>query len=442
MKLNPITGLCGTVVTPGDKSISHRAVMFGSIAKGKTTIRGFLKGQDCLSTISCFQMLGIPVRQTSVKEGDRDIPLIKVEGRGLYGLHQSSIPLNTGNSGTTTRLMSGILCGQPFSSVLYGDDSLNSRPMGRIITPLTGMGADITSTSGNGCAPLLIRPAELTGIHYDSPVASAQVKSCVILAAMYARGETTVTEPVLSRDHTERMLTAFGAKLDPGKATSLDGRSFCSVTVTPGRELYGCDIYVPGDISSAAYWIAAGLIVPGSSIVIQNTGINPTRSGILEVCRMMGAQIEVRNVREQGGEPVADLHVQTSALHGTVIEGDLIPSLIDEIPVIAVMAAAAAGDTIIRDAAELRVKETDRIDTICSNLKQMGCDVTPTEDGMIIRGGRPLHGAVIDPKMDHRIAMAFSIAALIADSDTTILHEECIHVSYPSFFSTLKTLIR
>ncbi len=429
MELCGITGLKGTVSVPGDKSISHRGIMFGSIADGTTEIHNFLPGADCLATIRCFRTLGIEIEQ----EGSTVI----VHGKGLHGLSAPSHILDVGNSGTTTRLLSGILAGQPFESKLSGDESLNSRPMKRIIGPLTQMGADISSILHNGCAPLYIAPSRLHGIHYDSPVASAQVKSCILLAGLYADGETSVTEPGLSRNHTELMLKEFGA--DIRSVHNLD----CSRTtaiIQPGRELHGQKLTVPGDISSAAYFIAAGLIVPDSEIRITNVGINPTRAGILKVCEDMGARIELSNERTEGGEKIADITVRTSRLHGTVIEGDIIPALIDEIPVIAVMAAVAEGTTVIRDAAELKVKETDRIETVTDNLKAMGCDVTPTEDGMIINGGK-LKGASIHTLLDHRIAMAFSIAALAAEGRTRILDSKCVDVSYPAFYDTFEELL-
>ena len=429
MELCGITGLKGTVSVPGDKSISHRGIMFGSIADGTTEIHNFLPGADCLATIRCFRTLGIEIEQ----EGSTVI----VHGKGLHGLSAPSHILDVGNSGTTTRLLSGILAGQPFESKLSGDESLNSRPMKRIIDPLTQMGADISSILHNGCAPLYIAPSRLHGIHYDSPVASAQVKSCILLAGLYADGETSVTEPGLSRNHTELMLKEFGA--DIRSVHNLD----CSRTtaiIQPGRELHGQKLTVPGDISSAAYFIAAGLIVPDSEIRITNVGINPTRAGILKVCEDMGARIELSNERTEGGEKIADITVRTSRLHGTVIEGDIIPALIDEIPVIAVMAAVAEGTTVIRDAAELKVKETDRIETVTDNLKAMGCDVTPTEDGMIINGGK-LKGASIHTLLDHRIAMAFSIAALAAEGRTRILDSKCVDVSYPAFYDTFEELL-
>ena len=430
MELCGITGLKGTVSVPGDKSISHRGIMFGSIADGTTEIHNFLPGADCLATIRCFRTLGIEIEQ----EGSTVI----VHGKGLHGLSAPSHILDVGNSGTTTRLLSGILAGQPFESKLSGDESLNSRPMKRIIDPLTQMGAKISSIRGNGCAPLLIAPGELHGIHYESPVASAQVKSCILLAGLYADGETSVTEPSLSRNHTELMLKEFGA--DIRSTYALDSTK-ATASVRPGSQLCGQKITVPGDISSAAYFIAAGLMVPDSEILIQNVGINPTRAGILRVCEDMGGDITLLNERIEGGEKIADILVRTSRLHGTTIEGGIIPTLIDEIPVIAVMAAAAEGTTIIKDAAELKVKETDRIETVTDNLKSMGCDAVPTEDGMIINGGKPLKGATIHSLLDHRIAMAFSIAALVAEGNTKILDSKCVDVSYPTFYDTFEELL-
>lgn len=428
MLIHPVSHLSGTVTVPGDKSISHRAVMFGAIAKGTTKITNFLPGADCLATIECFRRMGIVI----TREGTS----VTVHGRGLHGLSAPDTPLDVGNSGTTTRLISGILSGQPFETVLSGDASLNSRPMGRIMKPLSQMGASITSINENNCAPLKIRPGQLHGIHYDSPVSSAQVKSSVLLAGLYADGETSVTEPALSRDHTERMLSAFGANIR--SEVHADGTA--TAVIRPCKELYGQTVTVPGDISSAAYFIAAGLLVPDSEILIRNTGINPTRSGILTVCRQMGADITYLN-ETADGEPTADLLVRTSRLHGTVIEGSIIPTLIDEIPMIAVLAAAAEGTTIIRDAAELKVKETDRIATVTAGLRAMGADVIPTDDGMIINGGRALHGAAIESCLDHRLAMAFAIAGLIADGTTEIKDSECVDVSYPAFFETLEDLL-
>lgn len=429
MELAGIQGLKGKVSVPGDKSISHRCIMFGSIADGTTEIHNFLKGADCLATIRCFQAMGINIEETD--------HTITVHGNGLHGLSAPSDILDVGNSGTTTRLLSGILAGQKFESKLSGDESLNTRPMKRIIEPLTMMGANISSVLRNGCAPLYIVPGDLHGIHYNSAVSSAQVKSCILLAGLYADGETSVTEPSLSRNHTELMLKEFGA--DIRTLHSLSGTE-ATAYIKPCSKLYGQKITVPGDISSAAYFIAAGLIVPDSEILIEHVGINPTRSGILKVCEDMGGDITLLNERCEAGEKIADILVRTSSLHGITIEGDIIPTLIDEIPIIAVMAAVADGTTVIKDAAELKVKETDRIETVTDNLKAMGCSVTPTEDGMIITGGT-LHGASIHTLLDHRIAMAFSIAALVADGTTKILDSKCVDVSYPTFYDTFEQLL-
>lgn len=422
--------LKGTMTVPGDKSISHRAVMFGALARGTTEVTNFLQGADCLSTIRCFRELGIEIINDPASGS------VIIHGKGLHGLTKPSGMLDVGNSGTTMRLISGILSGQSFAVSLNGDESIQKRPMGRILTPLSMMGADIQSIPGNGCAPLVINNTlagsnRLKGIHYQSPVASAQIKSCVLLAGMYAEGETSVTEPSLSRNHTELMLTEFGASITSEGNTAM---------IRPEPDLRGHSIKVPGDISSAAYFIAAALIVPNSEIVIRNVGINPTRDGILRVCRQMGADIRLENVIDKGGEPVADLIVRHCELTGTEIGGDMIPTLIDEIPVIAILACMAKGQTIIRDAAELKVKESNRIDVMVDNLKKMGADITATADGMIINGGKPLHGAAIESKLDHRIAMSFAIASLVAEGETEILGAECVDISYPDFYTDLKKL--
>lgn len=417
--------LNGEVTVPGDKSISHRSVMLGALADGTTEVRGFLQGADCLSSIACFEKMGIQI------ENDREHDIVKIHGKGLYGLSAPKDVLDTGNSGTTTRLISGILAAQNFESVLNGDASIRKRPMKRIIDPLTLMGAQIESIKDNGCAPLRITGAPLSGIHYISPVASAQVKSAILFAGLYAEGATAVTEPALSRNHSELMLKGFGASV-----MSQD----CTVTILPAGSLIAQEIDVPGDISSAAYFIAAGLITPNSDIRIRNVGVNPTRDGILKVCQEMGGKITVENYHKTAGEPVADLIVRSSELHGTTIGGSLIPTLIDELPMIAVMACFAEGTTIIKDAQELKVKESNRIDTVVENLRLMGADIEATNDGMIIHGGKTLHGAVIDSHLDHRIAMSFAIAGGIAEGETEILGAECVNISYPNFYETLTQL--
>lgn len=423
MKFSNCGALRGEITVPGDKSVSHRSVMFGSIADGITEIHNFLQGADCLSTISCFRKMGIDI------ENNKDTVLI--HGRGMHGLQKPDGILDCGNSGTTTRLISGILCAQNFAVTLTGDASIQKRPMKRIIDPLSRMGARIRSLHDNGCAPLEITGSSLHGIHYPSPVASAQVKSAVLLAGLYADGETRVTEPELSRNHTELMLSRFGADVHTEGTTAV---------IRPAKELYGQKILVPGDISSAAFFIAAGLLVPGSEIFIRNVGINPTRDGILKVCRKMGADLTLLNENRKLGEPVADLLIRSSHLHGTTIGGAVIPTLIDELPVIAAMACFAEGETIIRDAAELKVKESNRIDVMVKNLSAMGADVEETADGMVIRGGKPLHGAVIDSRLDHRIAMTFAVTACLAEGETEILGAECVNISYPEFYRDLERL--
>ena len=415
--------LQGEITVPGDKSISHRAVMFGALANGTTRVTHFLQGADCLSTISCFQMMGIQIENTQDE--------ILIHGKGLHGLTQPHETLYTGNSGTTTRLISGILSGQNFPVTLTGDASICKRPMKRIIEPLSMMGADIKSRSGNACTPLIIQPSPLKGIHYNSPVASAQVKSSILLAGLYAEGKTSVTEPAVSRNHTELMLRGFGATVETKEKTA---------TILPQPSLEALDICVPGDISSAAYFIAAGLIVPNSEILIKNVGINPTRDGILKVALEMGGNITVLNKRCDAGEDTADLLVKSSDLHGITIEGDIIPTLIDEIPVIAIMAAFASGQTTIKDAAELKVKESDRIAVVTENLSALGADITPTEDGMIIMGGKQLHGGKLDSYLDHRIAMSFAIAALMINDEIDMKDAECVNISYPTFYEDLYSL--
>lgn len=424
MKIKKQTSLRGTLTVPGDKSISHRAVMFGSLAKGTTKITGFLEGADCLSTIACFRKMGITIEQNNTE--------VLVHGKGLHGLCAPSEILDAGNSGTTTRLISGILAGQSFVSELNGDASIQSRPMKRIMTPLLSMGADIRSLRGNDCAPLRIEGKNLHAVHYQSPVASAQVKSCVLLAGLYADGITRVTEPVLSRNHTEIMLKYFGADITSEGTTA---------SISPEPDLTCREIHVPGDISSAAYFIAAGLLTPNSEILLKNVGINPTRDGFLRVCKAMGANIELLN-ENKDGEPTADLLIRSADLHGTTVGGEIIPTLIDEIPMIAVMAAFAEGTTIIKDAAELKVKESNRIEVVVANLRRMGADIEATEDGMIIHGGKALHGAEIDSHLDHRIAMSFAVAGTICEGEMEIQGGECVNISYPAFYEDLYSLSR
>lgn len=421
MIVTPSGPLCGTIAVPGDKSISHRAVMFGALAKGTTRITGFLMGEDCLSTIDCFRKMGV---QIEVTEGT-----VVVHGVGLRGLQAPDAALYTGNSGTTTRLLCGILAGQRFSSRMSGDASIEKRPMNRVIKPLREMGAHIDGVDGNYC-PLDITPSPLHGITYEMPVASAQLKSAILLAGLYAEGATTVIEPAPSRDHTERMLRALGMEI------VTEGNR---ITLTPPDELHACDIAVPADISSAAFFLVAGAIVPGSALTIRNVGVNPTRTGILDVLRDMGADITVSHAQD-GAEPVCDLTVRYAQLHGTVIGGDIIPRLIDELPVLAVAAAFAQGETIIRDAQELKVKESNRIAAMVSELSKAGADVQETPDGMVIKGGKPLHGARFETYHDHRIAMSLAVCALACQGQSEIINPEVVAISYPDFFETLHGL--
>jgi len=425
MKFTKASPLKGELTIPGDKSISHRSVMFGSIAKGTTEISHFLQGADCLSTISCFKKMGILI------ENHHDTVI--VHGNGLRGLKKPDTILDCGNSGTTTRLISGLLAAQDFDVTLTGDESIQKRPMKRIMEPLSLMGADIKSVKENGCAPLSITGKKLHSIHYTSPVASAQIKSCLLLAGLYAEGETKVTEPYVSRNHSEIMLKYFGANV------RTEGTTAC---IAPAEELYGNKIVVPGDISSAAYFIAAGLMIPDSEILIKHVGINPTRDGIIHVCRDMGADITLLEVNTDSGEPTADILVKSGSLHGITIGGAIIPTLIDELPMIAAMACFTEGETIIKDAAELKVKESNRIEVMVRNLTAMGADARETEDGMIIKGGKPLHGAVIDSKLDHRIAMTFAVTGLCAEGETEILGAECVNISYPGFYQDLERLMK
>jgi 3-phosphoshikimate 1-carboxyvinyltransferase len=420
--------LQGRIHIPGDKSISHRALMLGAIAQGQTQIKGLLLGEDPCSTASCFQAMGAEISELNSE-------LVTVTGIGLGNLQEPADVLNAGNSGTTMRLMLGLLASHPgrFFTVT-GDSSLRSRPMSRVVKPLQQMGANIWGRKDASLAPLAISGQALKPIHYHSPIASAQVKSCILLAGLLTEGQTTVTEPALSRDHSERMLRAFGAKLDIDPQTH-------SVTITGSAQLVGQTVVVPGDISSAAFWLVAGAIVPNSELVIENVGVNPTRTGILEALAMMGADIQRLNEREVAGEPVADLRVRSSRLQSCTIAGEIIPRLIDEIPILAVAAVFAAGTTVIKDAAELRVKESDRIAVMAEQLNKMGAKVTELPDGMEITGGTPLVGVDVDSYTDHRIAMSLAIAALVATGTTTIQRAEAASISYPNFIPTLQTVI-
>ncbi|MGE4213360.1 MAG: 3-phosphoshikimate 1-carboxyvinyltransferase [Anaerotignaceae bacterium] len=417
--------LKGSFFVPGDKSISHRAVMFGSIANGTTTVHGFLTGEDCLSTISCFKKLGV-----DIQVNDTDVT---VHGKGLHGLSAPSEILDVGNSGTTMRLISGLLCGQNFNCTLTGDASIQKRPMGRVSLPLSKMGAKMEGKMEDGklLAPINITGSRLTAITYTLPVASAQVKSAIILAGLYAKGTTVVIEPEATRNHTEIMLNYLGANIE---------HNGTEIICRPVNELYGKEIFVPGDISSAAYFMVAGAICQNSQITIENVGINPTRIGIITVLENMGADITLQNKKTVCGEETADICVKTSNLKGTVIEGDIIPKLIDEIPIIAVAAAMADGITIIKDAQELKVKESNRIKTVVCELKKMGVDIEETEDGMIIKGGKGIKGAVCDSYDDHRIAMSLAVAALVADGETTITNTQCVDISFPNFFEFIERM--
>ena len=419
MEIKKLACAKGEITVPGDKSISHRGVMLGSLAKGVTKISGFLSGADCLSTIDCFRRMGINIEI----EGDN----VTVYGKGVHGLCEPGEMLYTGNSGTTTRLLCGILSGQEFDSSITGDASICKRPMKRVAEPLRQMGAKI---EGDFC-PLHIYGTKLHGMDYQMQVASAQVKTAVLLAGLYAEGETIVRETEKSRDHTELMLKAMGAKLE------VDGTN---ITLTPGAELYAQAIEVPGDISSAAFFMVLGAILPNSCITIKNVGLNPTRSGIIDVFEKMGANMKIENVHPSSGESVGDITVSTSALHGVTIGGDIIPRLIDELPIIAVAALFAYGETVIRDASELKVKETNRIRAVVDEFKKCGADIEETEDGMIIRGGKPIHGADFCTYKDHRMAMSLTVLAQVADGNSTLDDETCVDISYPEFFADFYSL--
>ena len=413
MVIQKIKKAVGQIKVPGDKSISHRAVMLGSLASGVTEISGFLKGADCLSTIDCFRKMGIDI--------DINGENVTVHGNGLRGLKKPDEMLYTGNSGTTTRLLCGILAGQNFDTSITGDASIQKRPMGRVVQPLSMMGAKIE----NEYCPLYITGTKLHGIDYKMPVASAQVKTAIILAGLYADGETVIHEIEKSRDHTELMLSAMGADLT---VDNLD------ITVKPTNDLTAVNVDVPGDISSAAFFLVLGAIMPNSQITVTNVGINPTRTGIINVLKDMGADITLENVHTSAGETVADITVRSSSLKGTTVGGDIIPRLIDELPIIAVAAVFADGQTVIKDAQELKVKETNRIRAVVDEFNKCGIDITETDDGMIINGGKSIHGADFKTYGDHRMAMSLTVLAQLADCESTLDDSDCACVSYPTFF--------
>lgn len=413
MVIQKIKKAVGQIKVPGDKSISHRAVMLGSLANGVTEISGFLKGADCLSTIDCFRKMGIDI--------DINGENVTVHGNGLRGLLKPDEMLYTGNSGTTTRLLCGILAGQNFDTSITGDASIQKRPMGRVVKPLSIMGAKIE----NEYCPLYITGTKLHGIDYKMPVASAQVKTAIILAGLYADGETVIHEIEKSRDHTELMLSSMGADLT---IDNLD------ITVKPTNDLTAVNVDVPGDISSAAFFLVLGAIMPNSQITVTNVGVNPTRTGIIDVLKDMGADITLENVHTSAGETVADITVRSSSLKGTTVGGDIIPRLIDELPIIAVAAVFADGQTVIKDAQELKVKETNRIRAVVDEFNKCGIDITETDDGMIINGGKSIHGADFKTYGDHRMAMSLTVLAQLADGESTLDDSDCACVSYPTFF--------
>lgn len=413
MVIQKIKKAVGQIKVPGDKSISHRAVMLGSLANGITEISGFLKGADCLSTIDCFRKMGINI--------DINGENVTVRGNGLRGLKKPNEMLYTGNSGTTTRLLCGILAGQNFDTSITGDASIQKRPMGRVVKPLSMMGAKIE----NEYCPLYITGTKLHGIDYKMPVASAQVKTAIILAGLYADGETVIHEIEKSRDHTELMLSAMGADLT---VDNLD------IIVKPTNDLTAVNVDVPGDISSAAFFLVLGAIMPNSQITVTNVGVNPTRTGIIDVLEDMGADITLENVHTSAGETVADITVRSSSLKGTTVGGDIIPRLIDELPIIAVAAVFADGQTVIKDAQELKVKETNRIRAVVDEFNKCGIDITETDDGMIINGGKSIHGADFKTYGDHRMAMSLTVLAQLADGESTLDDSDCACVSYPTFF--------
>jgi 3-phosphoshikimate 1-carboxyvinyltransferase len=428
--IKPCPKLEGEVVLPGDKSISHRAAILNSLAKGKARIDNFAPGADCLSTVRCLKALGVKIDR-------RRLPgsaTISVSGTGADGLKEASNVLNAANSATTMRLLGGLLASQPFLSVITGDASLRNRPMGRLIEPLNLMGADISGRDQDSFAPLVIRGRKLQGIDFTLPVPSAQIKSAILLAGLFARGNTMLHQKTPSRDHTERMLTRMGATLQ-GKGNS--------ITLLPLTDpLLPLNLRVPGDISSAAYFLVAGAIHPNARIVIRDCGINPTRTGIIDILLAMGARLTIDSEHFEAGEPLADIVVEFSELKGLEVGGDIIPRLIDEIPILAVAGCIAKGKTVIRNAGELRVKESDRIATVASELSRFGAKIEPLSDGMVIHGGKLLSGTDVDSHLDHRLAMTLAIAGLVAKGETTIKHARAAQVSYPAFWQTLQQITK
>ena len=420
----------GEVVLPGDKSISHRAVILNSLARGRAATENFAPGVDCLSTVSCLKALGVKIG----REGSRDSPTVSVSGTGADGLREASDVLDAQNSGTTMRLLGGLLASQPFLSVITGDSSLRNRPMGRLIQPLKLMGADVWGRGQDSFAPLVIKGKELRGIDYTLPVPSAQIKSAILLAGLFARGSTVLHQKIPSRDHTERMLPHMGANVES------KGNTIALMPLT--SPLRALNLRIPGDISSAAYFLVAAAVHPDARIVIRDCGINPTRTGIIDVLLAMGARLEIDDARLEAGEPLADIVVESSELKGIEVSGDIIPRLIDEIPVLAVAGCIAKGKTVIRGAGELRVKESDRIATVVNELSRLGARIEPLPDGMAIYGGRLLSGAEVESHLDHRLAMSLAVAGLIAKGETTISHAQVAKVSYPAFWQTLQQITR
>ena len=423
IRLSKLHQLNGELTVPGDKSISHRTAMFAAIADGISTIKNYSSAIDCQSTLDCMRQLGTTIR----REGQD----IHVHGKGLRTLSEPDDILNCGNSGTTMRLLCGLLAGQNFSTVLTGDASLRRRPMDRIIKPLVNNGAEILGRQSNRLAPLFIRGKSLSDVIYELPVASSQVKSAVLLAGLYAAGNVQVTEPVASRDHTERMLAFCGVDI------RRDGNI---ISLEKNRKLSARDFQIPGDISSAAFLIAMGLLVPGSHLRLKDVGINPTRTGLLTVLKNMGADLRIENERSVSNEPVGDILVQNAELRAVEIGGTLIPKLIDELPLIAVIATQAQGKTVVKDALELRIKESDRISAIVGELKKMGASIEETKDGFVVEGPTPLHSAVCNSYDDHRIAMALSVAASIADGESVIQNADCVGISFPEFYNMVRNL--